>query len=550
MDSSRPSDHFDSPAAPVVQPRLGPVGYLRWAWRLLTSMRTALVLLLLLAIAAIPGSLVPQTSSDPNGVVQYKAAYPELSGVLDWFGVFNTYTSVWFSAIYILLFVSLIGCVIPRTKHHLDALRSRPPRTPARLARLEGFTTRQTHADASLAIDEAEKLLRSLRYRVERFDSLPSSASGSDTASPEALEGAAASYSVSAERGYLRETGNLVFHTALIGVLLSVGVAGGFGYSGQRVVVEGQAFANSLASYDSFLPQRFFSESALTPFTIQLDSFDAVYEEENFDAYGHPIDFTANVTTTLRGQEPTTGQVKVNEPLAIGGTSVYLLGNGYAPHVVIRDPEGSVVFSQPVAFLPQDSNLFSLGIIKIPDGLAEQLGIRGLLYPTTFPLANGTYASSHPSLRDPTLTLEVYSGDLGLDNGQATNAYALNTDSLTQIAGRDAAAPTIELKPGDVAELPNGLGTIELLDIPRFVSLDVHHDPSQGWVLLFSALVLGGLVTSLFVARRRVWVKAIVGEDGVVTLEYAGLARGDDPRLQEAVAELADRHIERLKVDS
>jgi cytochrome c biogenesis protein len=69
-------------------------------------------------------------------------------------------------------------------------------------------------------------------------------------------------------------------------------------------------------------------------------------------------------------------------------------------------------------------------------------------------------------------------------------------------------------------------------------------------VLLFSALVLGGLVTSLFVARRRVWVKAIVGEGGVVTLEYAGLARGDDPRLQEAVAELADRHIERLKVDS
>lgn len=535
MDSSRPSDHVDSTDDRITQPRLGVVGYLRWAWRLLTSMRTALVLLLLLAIAAIPGSLVPQTSSDPNGVVQYKAANPELSGVLDWFGVFNTYTSVWFSAIYILLFVSLIGCVIPRTKHHLDALRSRPPRTPARLARLEGFTTRETTVDAALAIDEAERLLRSQRYRVERF---PSSASGQATDS------------VSAERGYLRETGNLVFHTALIGVLVSVGIAGGFGYSGQRVVVEGQAFANSLASYDSFLPQRFFDESTLSPFTIQLDEFDPVYEEENWDAYGHPIDFTAHVTTTMRGEEPQQHDIKVNEPLSLGGSSVYLLGNGYAPHVVVRDPEGTVVFSQPVAFLPQDSSLTSLGIIKIPDGLDEQLGLRGFLYPTTFPLANGTYTSSHPELRDPLLTLEVYSGDLGLDNGFATNAYALNTDSLTQIAGRDAPNPTIELKPGETVELPDGLGTIELLNIPRFVSLDVHHDPSQLWVLLFAALVFLGLIASLFVARRRVWVKAVVGDDGAVTLEYAALARGDDPRLVEAVSDLADRHIERLKVDS
>lgn len=533
MASSRPSDHIDSTDDGVNLPRLGFVGYVRWAWRLLTSMRTALVLLLLLAIAAIPGSLVPQTSSDPNGVIQYKAENPELAAVLDWFGVFNTYTSVWFSAIYLLLFVSLIGCVIPRTKHHFDAMRSQPPKTPARLARLEGFTTRHSPVDAALAIDEAEKLLRSQRYRVRR---LTAEESGAE--------------SVSAERGYLRETGNLVFHVALIGVLLSVGIAGGFGYSGQRVVVEGQAFANSLASYDSFLPQRFFDESQLAPYTIQLDEFDAVYEEENFDAYGHPIDFTAYVTTTERGQEPTQQQIKVNEPLSIAGTTVYLLGNGYAPHLVVRDPEGDVVFSQPVAFLPQDSNLFSLGIVKIPDGLEEQLGIRGLLYPTTFPLANGTYASSHPSLRDPTLTLEVFAGDLGLDNGQATNAYALNTDSLTELAGRNAQTPSIELKPGDVAELPNGLGTIELLGIPRFVSLDVHHDPSQGWVLLSSVLVIAGLVASLFVPRRRVWVKAVADDSGTVTLEYAGLARGDDPRLEEAVIDLADRHIERLRVDS
>lgn len=540
MDSSRPSDHIDAgrdtgldeaadasrdSGGPVTQPKLGFVGYARFFWRQLTSMRTALFLLLLLAIAAIPGSLVPQVSSDPNGVIQYKAENPDLAPVLDAFGIFNTYTSVWFSAIYLLLFVSLVGCVIPRTKHHLEALRSRPPRTPARLAKLDGFTTRTAGVEPAVALDAAEELLRSQRYRVERFDG-----------------------SVSAERGYLRESGNLVFHASLIGVLVAVGIGGGFGYNGQRVIVEGQAFVNSLASYDSFNPGRFFTDSALEPYTIQLDRFVPVYEEENFDAYGQPTDFTAHVTTTMRDGSAEEQQIKVNEPLSIGGTTVYLLGNGYAPQLVIRDPDGNAVFSQPVPFLPQDANLFSVGVIKVPDGLAEQLGIRGLLYPTTLPLSNGTYGSSHPDLRDPTLTLEVYAGDLGLDEGVAVNAYSLNTDDLVQLAGRDAPEPTIELAPGEIAELPNGLGTVELVDIPRFVSLDIHHDPSQIWVAIFAALVVAGLIASLFVARRRVWVKVVPGADGL-TLEYAGLARGDDPRLEQAVADLADRHIERLKVE-
>ncbi|HOB57197.1 MAG TPA: cytochrome c biogenesis protein ResB [Rhodoglobus sp.] len=536
-DPARPSDHIDQDAPAVesggdgiVQPRLGVVGYLRFFWRQLTSMRTALFLLLLLAIAAIPGSLVPQVSSDPNGVIQYKAANPTLAPVLDALGIFNTYTSVWFSAIYLLLFVSLIGCVIPRTRHHLNALRAKPPATPARLARLEGFTTRDTTVDAATAVAAAEAVLRKQGYRTELYP---------------AGSGQAAT-SVSAERGYLRETGNLVFHTALIGVLVSVGIGGGFGFTGQRVVVEGQAFVNSLASYDSFNPGRFFSESELEPFTIVLDSFDVSYEEQNLKALGQAVDFTANVTTTLRGQEPAPATIKVNEPLSIGGTQVYLLGNGYAPVVTVRDPEGAVVFSQPVAFLPQDANLTSLGIIKVPDGLSEQLGMRGFLYPTAVALPSGALTSNYPDLLNPILTLEVYQGDLGLDNGQGVNAYSLNTDSLTQIAGRKSDAPTIELSPGDKVDLPGDLGSIELESIPRFVSLDVHHDPSQLWVLIFSALVVAGLVTSLFIPRRRMWVKAVTTKDGV-TLEYAGLARGDDPTLTAAVADLADRHIEQLK---
>jgi cytochrome c biogenesis protein len=525
-DATRPSDHMDAPEPQnkIQQPRLGPVGYARFFWRQLTSMRTALFLLLLLAVAAIPGSLVPQVSADPNGVIAYRRNSPDAAAVLDFFQVFTTYTSVWFSAIYLLLFISLVGCVLPRTKHHFDALRARPPKTPARLSRLSGFTSRTTEADSATVIDTARRLLRSQRYRTELYGD-----------------------SVSAERGYLRETGNLVFHGALVGVLIAVGIGGGFGYTGNRVVVEGYAFSNSLASYDSFNPGRFFTDDALEPYTIALDSFVPEYEQSNRDAIGQPIDFTASVTTTIRGADPQGAQIKVNEPLSVGGTNVYLLGNGYAPVLTVRDADEQVIWSQPTACLPFDANLGSTCVIKVPDGLDQQIGMLGFLYPTTGTLDSGALVSVYPDLISPTLTLEVYEGDLGLDNGRGTNAYALNTDSLEQIAGRTSETDTIRLTPGDRVELPNNLGSVELASIPRFASLDVHHDPSQLPVLLFSILVVAGLVTSLFVPRRRLWVSVQTDSSGTTTIEYAALARGDDPNLEVAVTEFAEKHSQQLK---
>ncbi|MFH8582665.1 cytochrome c biogenesis protein ResB, partial [Streptomyces zaomyceticus] len=96
-------------------PGLGVIGWARWFWRQLTSMRVALLLLLLLSLGAIPGSLIPQTGADAAKVDDFRQAHRTLAPIYDKLGLFHVYSSVWFSAIYILLFVSLIGCIIPRT---------------------------------------------------------------------------------------------------------------------------------------------------------------------------------------------------------------------------------------------------------------------------------------------------------------------------------------------------------------------------------------------------------------------------------------------------
>jgi len=185
--------------------------------------------------------------------------------------------------------------------------------------------------------------------------------------------------------------------------------------------------------------------------------------------------------------------------------------------------------------------------MKVPDGLAEQVGLVGFFYPTAAKLESGALTSGFPELLDPLLTLRVYTGDLGLDAGVPRSVYELNTDTLTPIAGGDAPVEALQLKIGETLDLPDGLGTIELTDVKRFASFDIHRDPSQVWVLTFAILILAGLFTGLFIPRRRVWVKATENDDGRVTLEYAGLARGEDPRLEAAVTDIAAAHQKQLR---
>src|SRR5699024_10405060 len=238
---------------------------------------TAIVLLLILAVAAIPGSIFPQRMANPNGVTQWERDNPEAFPVLDNLQMFDVYSSVWFSAIYLLLFVSLVGCILPRTKHHLKALRQRPPRTPARLARLADYRRERSEADPETAVQRAEQRLKRQGYRVERYD-------------------ARGSLSVSAERGYLRETGNLVFHASLVGLLVAVGLGGQFAYTGQSVIIEGTTFVNSLINYSSMNKGRLVADDALAPYSMTLERFDVSYVPFGQNGAGQAGDFAANVT--------------------------------------------------------------------------------------------------------------------------------------------------------------------------------------------------------------------------------------------------------------
>jgi cytochrome c biogenesis protein len=494
---------------PIEAPDLSFKSWLRWLWRQLTSMRIALFLLLFLAIASVPGSVFPQRSADPNGVVLYFKNNPDLALWLDNFQLFDVYSSTWFSAIYILLFISLIGCVIPRVGVHYKALRSDPPAAPTNLSRLPSYKK----------LDSSEKNLeKAIEYLKKRNFKVISTKN-----------------ELSAEKGYLRETGNLFFHLSLIGVLIAVGLGGGLSYAGQRVLVEGETFVNNEASFDYFAPGLLFDKNNLEPFSLRLESFKTTYDFKNPNNYGKPMDFKATVTTKDSPTSPDAkGSIRVNEPLAVGGSKVYITGNGYAPEIVVRDKDGVVSFSGPVVFLPQDGNLTSLGAIKVPDANPDQFAMLAFFYPTAAELESGALTSNHPFPLNPLMTMNVYVGDLGLDSGMAVNTYKLDTHAMKQVAGGKSGTKAIQLTYGETAQLPNDLGTVEFKNLRRFASIDITYNPLDIWVLVFALTTLFGLVLMLIIPRRRVWVKT--SKDSV---EVGALTKSKDKALDKLVKDVA-----------
>ncbi|MEA5453734.1 cytochrome c biogenesis protein ResB [Sinomonas sp. JGH33] len=507
---------------------------LRWAWTQLTSMRTALFLLLLLAVAAVPGSLFPQRPINPAIVTQYLKDHADYGPILDKLQMFDVYSSAWFSAIYLLLFISLIGCVVPRAIAHWKAWRSKPPRTPARLSRLPVYGTLVVPAERGLgsaeAAEQAAALLRTRGYRVELRpaddDGAPGDAGDAGSGGARRRNDLA---SVGAERGYLKELGNLCFHGGLVGVLVSVAVGILFGYSGQRILVEGDTFVNTLVGYDQFNPGTDFQSSWLKPYSIQLDKFDVRYDRESPGKFGQPLDFTAHIATKDSPEAASKDQtLKVNDPLSIGDTDVYLVGNGYAPVVTVRGGDGKVAYQGPIPAQATDTVYTSTIVIKAPDAKPSQLGFVGFFLPTAVTGQDGVSFSADPDPLSPQLSLNSYVGDLGLDKGAPQNVYALDVSKLKQVNGRDLPAKGIVLSAGQSYSLPDGQGSISFDGLKRYVGLDIHHNPGQTWALGFALFSLAGLIASLFVPRRRLWVRFGDHADGRTMIEYGLLARGED----------------------
>ena len=478
----------------------------RRGWRSLTSMRTALILLFLLAVAAVPGSILPQRPLNPDKTSAYIASHGGWGRFLDHLGMFDVFGSAWFAAIYLLLFVSLIGCLIPRIRLHARASIRKPLPAPRHLDRLPESATFDTTDDPQHYAATARAAL-GRRWRVVQ------------RAEPGGV------LTLSAEKGYSRETGNLIFHVALLVSLVLIAVGRLYSYQGSRIVIQGadQGFCNTVSAYDSWRPGRFAAEGKVSPapFCIdELTSFTASYT-----ASGEPTQFAADVLYRRTIDAPAVvKRITVNHPLRLEGDRVYLIGHGFAPRITVHMPDGTTR-TDVAAFLPQDATtLLSEGAFKEAGrpGAKQDLGITGFFAPTPALTADGVVTSVSPQVNNPVLGIFVYQGDLNY-NGLPQNVYSLDTSKMTKLGAAN-------LEVGQSLTLPHGVSVTFDGWVP-FASIQVSHDPSQGYLLWSALAMVIGLLGSLGIRRRRVWLRITPSRDGAgpshTVVAVGGLARSD-----------------------
>ena len=505
-------------------------------WRTLRSMRTALILLMLLALASAVGALwFPQIPNSPDEVAAFIRRWPFLGELLLRAGFFDVFGSWWFALITALLFVSLVSCLMPRSRAHWRSLRSRPMQA-REIDAFARYAERRVPMPPAEAIASARRVMRRKRFRV--------AADPGTTA-------------IAAEKGLVREAGSLVFHWAFVALLVAVVIGKGTGYAGQARIVEGETFTDAGFNYAGDLRVgRFFDGDHSGAEVTLLDYRDA------FRDSGVPMDFQSEVRfRSADGARTRTEVIRVNHPAVFDGVRYFQFGFGWAPVVEIRRG-GAPVREDPIPFVqnqtaPEDVSQLAMpwnGFVKLPaaDDDEPSYAIELTLWPDGRALA-AFVRTGEPvpmvSEFDPVMQYTVWRGTL-----TDLSLSGLDTAGMRRVAdGLIGAGQTVDLERGCLVGLPAGedrLGTgcdertppiltMGFPELRRFTVLLVSRDATVPYVLLAAILILVGLLPALYVSRRKVWVRADPDGDGSV-LKVGGFALQRKAQFEEEFARLVE----------
>ncbi|MGH2681419.1 MAG: cytochrome c biogenesis protein ResB [Actinomycetota bacterium] len=463
-------------------------------WRTLRSMRTALILLLILAAGAVIGSLLPQIPNSPERVGRYLDDHGFWGPLFFRAGFFDVYGAWWFVLITTLLFVSLAACLFPRTRALLRAIRQRP----IQARELDGF---RHHAEVLVRVgpDEvatgAARYLRRKRFRVAR-------------------DGAG----IAAEKGVLREVGSLLFHWAFFLLLVGVIVGKGTGFTGRAVITEGETWIDAQANYDGQVRTGRYFGGGFTGVGLELVDFDDRYRRN-----GQPVDFVSRIRVhEPEGRAARVREIRVNHPAEVAGIRVFQEGFGWAP-VVTASLDGAPMWSSPID-MTRD---------RAPEGVpATAMPWRGaikLIAPEPDVLITlelwsdyRAYANFQLTGRptpmlvqfDPYIRYSVFVGRIA-----DPSLASLDTTGMRRVGRGDlrAAGSSIAGVPG-VGEL-----TLSFPELRQYTVLLISRDAGIPVVLAAAILVLVGLIPALYVSRRKVWIRA-EGAPGGALVKIGGFA--------------------------
>ena len=489
------------------------------AWRTLRSMRTALILLLMLAAASVAGSVIPQLPNSPERVALYLDTHPLLGDFYRRAGLFDVFGSWWFTLVTVLLFVSLVACLIPRTRAAWRSLRARPIQA-REIDAFRHYAKREVALPPDEAIEVARRTIRRRRFRVARDPDRPA---------------------LAAEKGALRETGSLLFHWAFILILVGVVYGKGTGFSGFALVVEGDTWIDARANYDGQIRTGRFFDGEFTGVGLHLNEFESAFRET-----GQPMDFVSRVDLLAPDGTPIRSQdIRVNHPAKIDGITIYQSSFGWAPVLRVTDGD-QALFDDAVPFsreeapdgVPQLAMPWR-GVVKLPT-LRPQMAIDLELWPDSRAFFEQLRTGEPVAMLvafEPVMRYTVYEGRLTDPSPVSLDVrFMEKTASGIVGAGTESDLATGELlEDGAAAQGP----VLAFTDLKQYSVFQVAKDRGVPIVLVAAILILLGLLPALYSSRRKVWVR-VEPSDGGSRLLVGGFALQRKAQFEEEFGRLVE----------
>ena len=294
---------------------------IKWVWQQFSSVRLAVILILVITALSLLGALLIQVPQSAAGDPQYYSywletiARPKLGGWASFFsalGLFDVFRSPWFLIVGVMLMMNIFICTINRWSSISAGIKGTTiPRNENFY--MSGGTTAElpvSDLETDLVADKSRKILHSRGYRTRMV-------TGDEN------------ICISADKNRYYRLGTFISHFSLILFVLAFITGNYFGFSDTSFTVS-EGTGRDIG-HDTGL-------------ILYLNSFTAEYYES-----GMPKNYSSDVILYEDGKIVEETRIRVNYPLVYKGVRIYQSYFGPAVAIQVHDDSGNTIFDDNVA---------------------------------------------------------------------------------------------------------------------------------------------------------------------------------------------------------
>lgn len=459
----------------------------RKVWQTLGSIKTGVILLILVVIVSAAGTVILQRPVTDADEMQ-RAYSPNMLRMLDGFGLTDIFHAWWFVVLLVLVSLCIVAASIQRFPNAWRYF-SRPYKSPNdTFRRALSPQAEIAIADEDIGLAAAERAFQDAGLRPERIVRQNS-------------------FSLFGERNRISEMAVYIVHASLLLIFFGGIVDGLYGWRGFVALTRGEASGQVRLQNGT--------ERQL-PFAVRCDGAG----QENY-ADGTPKRWWSKLAVVEEGREVTRKEIVVNDPLVYRGVRFYQSSYGQTGKV------DKLALSATPANGKGESKEISLGM-NDPVQVDEDTSVRLAEFIPDYVVSDGQVYARSTQVDNPAVHLVVESKK----SGKAVNVW------LPPIPGfeQNSASP-YKFEARD-------------LQMAYFTGLQVSHEPGQ-WAVWAGVIVMGvGLMLVFYLVHMRFWAVPVRDARGRLVLWIGGSANRNKDVFEQRFRKLVQEIESEIKLQS